>query len=105
MLEDKTHGMQYVLVWMASVSWVFSLPLLKRKIMQFGSSKPWTEVLQETLGTNKMDASALMEYFRPITTWLEEQNKQSGETLGWPDFEWMPPVPQGYPEDIGKIQV
>lgn len=72
------------------------------KIMQFGSSKPWTEVLQETLGTNKMDASALMEYFRPITTWLEEQNKQSGETLGWPDFEWMPPVPQGYPEDIAE---
>lgn len=61
------------------------------------------DVLQETLGTNKMDASALMEYFQPITTWLENQNKQSGEILGWPDFDWMPPVPQGYPEDIGKI--
>lgn len=70
--------------------------------MQSGSSKPWTEVLQETLGTNKMDASALMEYFEPITTWLQQQNNESRETLGWPDFDWMPPVPQGYPEDIGK---
>ncbi|TSK14531.1 Angiotensin-converting enzyme [Bagarius yarrelli] len=72
------------------------------KIMQSGSSKPWTVVLQESLGTNKMDASALMEYFQPITTWLVEQNKLSGETLGWSDFDWTPPVPQGYPEDIAN---
>uniref|UniRef100_A0A8B9KXM6 Angiotensin-converting enzyme n=1 Tax=Astyanax mexicanus TaxID=7994 RepID=A0A8B9KXM6_ASTMX len=70
------------------------------KVLQAGSSKPWTEVLQEALGTNKMDAAALMEYFLPVTTWLEEQNRLTGETLGWPDFDWMPPVPEGYPEDI-----
>uniref|UniRef100_A0A8B9KXZ1 Angiotensin-converting enzyme n=1 Tax=Astyanax mexicanus TaxID=7994 RepID=A0A8B9KXZ1_ASTMX len=70
------------------------------KVLQAGSSKPWTEVLQEALGTNKMDAAALMEYFLPVTTWLEEQNRLTGETLGWPDFDWMPPVPEGYPEDV-----
>uniref|UniRef100_A0A4W4GRH0 Angiotensin-converting enzyme n=2 Tax=Electrophorus electricus TaxID=8005 RepID=A0A4W4GRH0_ELEEL len=74
-----------------------------QKVMSAGSSKPWTEVLQEALGTNKMDASALMQYFGPITTWLAEQNKLTNETLGWPDFDWMPPVPDGYPEDIDKI--
>ncbi|XP_062859441.1 angiotensin-converting enzyme [Trichomycterus rosablanca] len=74
-----------------------------QKVMRAGSSKPWTEVLQEALGTNKMDAAALMEYFQPITTWLEEQNKLTGETLGWPDFNWTPPVPEGYPADIDKI--
>lgn len=71
-----------------------------QKMMRSGSSKPWPEVLQETLGTNKMDAGALMDYFKPITTWLEQQNKQTEETLGWPEFNWMPPVPEGYPSDI-----
>uniref|UniRef100_A0A7N8WJE1 Angiotensin-converting enzyme n=1 Tax=Mastacembelus armatus TaxID=205130 RepID=A0A7N8WJE1_9TELE len=65
-----------------------------------GSSKPWTLVLQEAIGTNKMDASSLMKYFDPIIKWLEKQNVN--ETLGWPDFNWVPPIPEGYPEDIGK---
>uniref|UniRef100_A0A672R989 Angiotensin-converting enzyme n=1 Tax=Sinocyclocheilus grahami TaxID=75366 RepID=A0A672R989_SINGR len=72
------------------------------KVLKAGSSKPWTEVLQEALGTNRMDASPLMSYFEPVTTWLQEQNAKMGETLGWPDFNWVPPVPEGYPEDIGK---
>ncbi len=50
----------------------------------------------------KMDASPLMSYFEPVTTWLQEQNMKTGETLGWPDFNWVPPVPEGHPEDIGK---
>ncbi|XP_036428070.1 angiotensin-converting enzyme [Colossoma macropomum] len=70
------------------------------KVLRAGSSRPWTEVLQDALGTNKMDASPLMEYFQPVTAWLEEQNRLTGETLGWPDFDWMPPVPEGYPEDV-----
>ncbi|XP_008300961.1 angiotensin-converting enzyme [Stegastes partitus] len=71
-----------------------------KKILQAGSSKPWPEVLQEAIGVNKLDASSLMEYFKPIITWLETQNK--GETLGWPDFNWVPPIPEGYPDDIDK---
>uniref|UniRef100_A0A8C2A5F1 Angiotensin-converting enzyme n=1 Tax=Cyprinus carpio TaxID=7962 RepID=A0A8C2A5F1_CYPCA len=73
------------------------------KVLKAGSSKPWTEVLQEALGTDKMDAGPLMSYFEPVTTWLQEQNAKTGETLGWPDFNWVPPVPEGYPEDIGQI--
>ncbi|XP_036407894.1 angiotensin-converting enzyme-like [Megalops cyprinoides] len=72
-----------------------------RKVLSVGSSKPWPDVLQEALGTNKMDAGPLMNYFSPITQWLQEQNK--GETLGWPDFEWRPPIPEDYPEGIDKI--
>uniref|UniRef100_A0A8D3CWF7 Angiotensin-converting enzyme n=1 Tax=Scophthalmus maximus TaxID=52904 RepID=A0A8D3CWF7_SCOMX len=71
-----------------------------RKVLQAGSSKPWPEVLLEAIGTNKMDASSLMKYFDPIIKWLEKQNVN--ETLGWPDFDWVPPVPEGYPEDIDK---
>lgn len=43
-----------------------------------------------------------MNYFEPVITWLREQNDKTKETLGWPDFDWVPPVPEGYPEDIGK---
>ncbi|XP_071782790.1 angiotensin-converting enzyme [Centroberyx gerrardi] len=71
-----------------------------QKVLRSGSSKPWPEVLQEALGTNKMDAGALMRYFDPIIKWLEKQNVE--ETLGWPDFNWVPPIPEGYPEDIDK---
>ncbi|KAA0725566.1 Angiotensin-converting enzyme [Triplophysa tibetana] len=67
-----------------------------KKVLKAGSSKHWTEVLQEAVGTNKMDASSLMNYFEPITTWLQEQNEKTGETLGWPDFDWMPPLPKDF---------
>ncbi|KAF6728427.1 Angiotensin-converting enzyme [Oryzias melastigma] len=72
---------------------------LLKKILEPGSSRPWTELLQETIGTNKIDASSLMKYFDPVIRWLEKQNVN--ETLGWPDFMWLPPVPEDYPENIG----
>ncbi|KAJ8365026.1 hypothetical protein SKAU_G00138570 [Synaphobranchus kaupii] len=75
--------------------------MILAKVLQAGSSKPWPEVLMEALGTNKMDARPLMNYFQPIIDWLIKQNVN--ETRGWPDFEWRPPVPEGYPEDIDKI--
>ncbi|XP_028823415.1 angiotensin-converting enzyme isoform X2 [Denticeps clupeoides] len=73
------------------------------KVLTSGSSKPWTEVLQEAINTNRMNASALMNYFSPIISWLKEQNEKHGETLGWPEQDWVPPVPDGYPEDIDTI--
>lgn len=82
---------------------VVVLTPFERKVLKAGSSKPWMDVLQEAVGINKMDASSLMNYFEPVITWLQEQNSKTGETLGWPDFDWVPPVPEGYPEDIGKI--
>lgn len=71
-----------------------------RKILQAGSSKPWPDVLQEAIGANKLNASSLMTYFKPIIDWLQIQN--GNETLGWPEFNWVPPIPEGYPGDIGE---
>ncbi|XP_076616131.1 angiotensin-converting enzyme [Chaetodon auriga] len=71
-----------------------------KKILQAGSSETWPKVLQDAIGTDKLNASSLMTYFEPVTEWLEKQNLN--ETLGWPDFDWVPPVPEGYPEDINK---
>ncbi|NWR35416.1 ACE enzyme, partial [Tachuris rubrigastra] len=74
-----------------------------REVLKAGSSKSWQDVLSGLTGTNKMDAGPLLEYFNPVTKWLQEQNNKTNEVLGWPDLEWRPPVPEGYPEGIDKI--
>ncbi|XP_037547566.1 angiotensin-converting enzyme-like [Nematolebias whitei] len=72
-----------------------------KQVLQAGSSKPWPDVLQDAIGTREMNASSLIKYFEPVTKWLEEQNVN--ETLGWPEFAWVPPIPEGYPEDIADM--
>ncbi len=43
-----------------------------RKTLQAGSSKPWPETLEEMTGSRKMDASAMLEYFKPLNDWLDQ---------------------------------
>jgi peptidyl-dipeptidase A len=50
-------------------------------MLQLGASKPWPEALKAMTGTDKADASAIVEYFQPLIDWLKEQNK--GEKEGW----------------------
>lgn len=46
-----------------------------------GASQPWQQTMKELTGTEKMDASAVLEYFAPLQTWLKQQNE--GKTCGW----------------------
>ncbi len=46
-----------------------------------GASQPWQNTLKELTGGEKMDASALLEYFAPLQGWLKQQNE--GQTCGW----------------------
>jgi peptidyl-dipeptidase A len=46
-----------------------------------GASQPWQDTMQELTGGRDMDASAIIDYFKPLEGWLEEQNK--GQTCGW----------------------
>ena len=46
-----------------------------------GASQPWQKTLKELTGGEQMDASAVLQYFAPLKTWLEEQNK--GKACGW----------------------
>jgi peptidyl-dipeptidase A len=46
-----------------------------------GASQPWQDTLYELTGTRQMDASAILEYFKPLQGWLKQQNK--GQTCGW----------------------
>ena len=50
-------------------------------MMEMGASKPWPDALEAFTGTRDMDGSAILEYFAPLMTYLEEQNKD--RTCGW----------------------
>jgi peptidyl-dipeptidase A len=47
-----------------------------QQMLAMGTSKPWPEALKAVTGSEKMDATAMLEYFAPLKTWLDEQNKQ-----------------------------
>jgi peptidyl-dipeptidase A len=51
------------------------------EMLAMGASKPWPDALQAFTGTREMSAQPMVEYFRPLLGWLEEQNK--GRQCGW----------------------
>ena len=51
------------------------------KMLAMGASRPWPDALEVLTGTRQMDGSALLDYFRPLMTWLQEQNKE--RQCGW----------------------
>ncbi len=50
-------------------------------MLAMGASKPWPEAMRAISGETQADATAMIEYFAPLMTWLKEQNK--GEQCGW----------------------
>ncbi len=51
--------------------------------MKAGLSKPWRETLFEAIGTSELDSSAVIDYFKPLQDYLNEQLKKSNEAIGW----------------------
>jgi peptidyl-dipeptidase A len=50
-------------------------------MLALGQSKPWPEALKAMTGEDRADASAILEYFEPLITWLKQQNQ--GQATGW----------------------
>jgi peptidyl-dipeptidase A len=50
-------------------------------MLEMGASRPWPEALQALTGSTQMDATAILEYFAPLQTWLDQQIK--GQPTGW----------------------
>jgi len=50
-------------------------------MLALGASKPWPDALEGFTGTRELSADALLEYFRPLTEWLQAQN--SRRKCGW----------------------
>ncbi len=50
-------------------------------MLALGASKPWPDALAALTGSRDMDAGAIIDYFAPLKTWLDEQNKN--RQCGW----------------------
>jgi len=50
-------------------------------MLEMGASKPWPDALEAFTGTREMSGKAMADYFAPLKTWLDEQNK--GKPSGW----------------------
>ena len=46
-----------------------------KEMLAMGQSRPWPEALKAMTGEDKMDATAIIDYFAPLKAWLDEQNK------------------------------
>lgn len=51
------------------------------KMLEMGASRPWPEALEALTGQRQMDATAIVDYFRPLLDWLDVQNQ--GKQCGW----------------------
>ncbi len=52
-------------------------------LLKMGATKPWQEALFTLTGKRKADASAMVEYFAELRTFLQKQIKKENETCGW----------------------
>ncbi|WP_137897018.1 M2 family metallopeptidase [Sphingomonas sp. 2SG] len=50
-------------------------------MLAMGQSKPWPDALQVMTGSRQMSGKALVDYFAPLKTWLDQQNR--GKPSGW----------------------
>ena len=50
-------------------------------MLAMGQSKPWPDALQAFTGSREMSGRAMISYFAPLKTWLDEQNR--GKPQGW----------------------
>ena len=48
-----------------------------KTMLAMGLSEPWPAALKAMTGEDKMDATAIIDYFAPLKTWLDQQNAQS----------------------------
>ncbi|MEQ8280630.1 MAG: M2 family metallopeptidase [Deltaproteobacteria bacterium] len=52
-----------------------------KAMLAMGASRPWPEALEALTGERQMDATAMIDYFAPLSAWLAKQNE--GRTCGW----------------------
>lgn len=50
-------------------------------MLAMGVSKPWPDALQAFTGSREISGKPMVEYFAPLKTWLEQQNR--GKQCGW----------------------
>jgi len=48
-----------------------------KQMLALGQSKPWPEALKALTGEDKMDATAIIDYFAPLKQWLDQENQKA----------------------------
>src|SRR5687767_1108696 len=51
------------------------------QMLAMGASRPWPDALQAFTGGREMSGRPMLEYFAPLQSWLEQQNR--GKQCGW----------------------
>jgi len=54
-----------------------------KAMLSMGSSKPWPEAMEVLTGQRDMDAGALLEYFKPLSEFLQKYNAENNVPIGW----------------------
>ncbi len=70
------------------------MKMLSRQLLSLGASEPWPEILLEFTGSDKVDASAILEYFQPLDEWLDQVSDQY----------FLLPTPRELSELVSKAQ-
>jgi len=52
-----------------------------KAMLEMGASRPWPEALEVFTGARDMDGSAIIDYFRPLMSYLENEN--ASRQCGW----------------------
>ena len=47
-----------------------------QKMLEMGASKPWPDALEALTGERQMDATAILDYFAPLSEWLEKEKEK-----------------------------
>jgi len=50
-------------------------------MLSMGQSRPWPDALEALTGEKQMDATAILDYFAPLSKWLDQQLE--GKPIGW----------------------
>lgn len=50
-------------------------------MLAMGASRPWPDALESFTGSRDISGEAMIEYFKPLTAWLSDQNE--GRQCGW----------------------
>lgn len=54
-----------------------------RTFLEQGSSRPWKELMQEFTGTDNFQSTALDNYFKPLSLWLDDHIAKNEIPVGW----------------------
>jgi peptidyl-dipeptidase A len=50
-------------------------------MLSMGQSRPWQDALEALTGSKQMDATAILDYFAPLSKWLDKELE--GKPVGW----------------------